>query len=149
MIDGVKIVPLRQIVDQRGKLLHMLRNDAPHFAGFGEIYFSLVNPGSVKAWHLQQVMVRNYAIPIGMVKIVLYDDRPGSPTAGRVQEIVLGEDNYQLLVIPPRIWSGFTAQGDRPALVADCTSIPHDPDQVRRRDPFDPAIPYIWDGNRR
>jgi dTDP-4-dehydrorhamnose 3,5-epimerase-like enzyme len=25
MIDGVKIVPLRQIVDERGKIMHMLK----------------------------------------------------------------------------------------------------------------------------
>ena len=37
MIDGVVITPLRQIVDERGKVMHMLRRDAQHFSGFGEI----------------------------------------------------------------------------------------------------------------
>ena len=41
MIDGVQIHPLRQIPDERGKIMHMLRSDAPHFQGFGEIYFSM------------------------------------------------------------------------------------------------------------
>ena len=40
MIDGVKVVPLRQIVDERGKIMHMLKATDPHFLGFGEIYFS-------------------------------------------------------------------------------------------------------------
>ena len=31
MIDGVQVVPLRQIVDERGKVMHMLRADDPHF----------------------------------------------------------------------------------------------------------------------
>ena len=34
MIDGVVITPLRQIPDERGKVMHMLRADAPHFVAF-------------------------------------------------------------------------------------------------------------------
>ena len=30
-IDGVKVVPLRQIVDERGKIMHMLKATDPHF----------------------------------------------------------------------------------------------------------------------
>ena len=52
MINGVVITPLRQIADERGKVMHMLRNDAVHFSAFGEIYFSCVYPGAIKAWHL-------------------------------------------------------------------------------------------------
>ena len=40
MIEGVKIPPLKQIIDERGKVMHMLRNDSPNFEKFGEIYFS-------------------------------------------------------------------------------------------------------------
>ena len=54
MIDGVKIVPLRQIVDERGKIMHMLKATDPHFIGFGEIYFSCAWPGTIKAWHIHQ-----------------------------------------------------------------------------------------------
>ena len=56
MIDGVKIVPLRQIVDERGKIMHMLKTTDPHFVSFGEIYFSCAWPGTVKAWHIHQSM---------------------------------------------------------------------------------------------
>src|SRR5690349_19661138 len=58
MIPGVVVSPLKQIPDERGMVMHMLkRTDAP-FAGFGEIYFSIVNPGAVKAWkkHLQMTL---------------------------------------------------------------------------------------------
>ena len=40
MIDGIKITPLKQIRDNRGKIMHMLRSDSSIFKGFGEIYFS-------------------------------------------------------------------------------------------------------------
>ena len=31
VIEGVKIIPLRQIVDERGKIMHMLKATDPHF----------------------------------------------------------------------------------------------------------------------
>ena len=144
MIDGVRITPLRQICDERGKVMHMLRADAPGFSGFGEIYFSTVFPGAIKGWHVHHRMVLNYAVPVGRIKFVLYDDREGSATRGEVQEIFLGPDNYQLVTVPPFVWNGFKGIGTEMALVANCASIPHDPSEIERMDPFDPRIPYDW-----
>jgi dTDP-4-dehydrorhamnose 3,5-epimerase len=144
MIDGVHIIPLRQIVDERGKIMHMLRSDAAHFRAFGEIYFSAVNPGAIKAWHIHTEMTLNYAVPAGQIKFVLYDDREGSNTRGKVQEIFLGADSYSLVVVPPLIWNGFKGIGSVPALVANCATIPHSPNEIERKDPFDPSIPYDW-----
>ena len=75
MIEGVKITPLKQIIDERGKVMHMLRNDSPNFEKFGEIYFSCTNPGAIKAWHLHKKMTLNYAVISGQIKCVFYDDR--------------------------------------------------------------------------
>ena len=49
-IQGVVVAPRRQIVDERGKIMHGLRSDDPEFERFGEVYFSWVNPGAIKAW---------------------------------------------------------------------------------------------------
>ncbi len=145
MIDGVKVILLRQILDERGKVMHMLRCDAAHFQQFGEIYFSCVYPGAIKAWHLHKTMVLNYAVPAGHIKLVLYDDREGSPTKGEIQEIFLGVDNYCLVIIPPLIWNGFKGIGTETAIVANCASIPHDPQEIVRLDPFNSTIPYNWE----
>lgn len=144
MIAGVVVTPLRQIIDERGKVMHMLRSDSPHFSGFGEIYFSTVFPGVVKAWHLHHRMVLNYAVPHGNIKFVLYDDRADSPTNGLLQEIFLGPDNYCLVTVPPMIWNGFKGISSDAAIIANCASIAHDPTEIERRDPFDPLIPYDW-----
>ena len=92
MIDGVKIIPLRQIVDERGKIMHMLKSTDSHFTNFGEIYFSCAWPGAIKAWHIHQSMTLNNAVISGNAKLVLYDMRDGSPTNGELQEIFLGDD---------------------------------------------------------
>ena len=144
MIDGVVITPLKKIVDERGAVMHMLRSDSDVFAAFGEIYFSRIRPGVVKAWHFHKHMTINYAVPCGQIKFVLFDSRENSKTKGTVQEIDLGEKNYRLITVPPRIWNGFCCIGDEMALVANCTTLPHHPDESEKCDPDDLKIPYTW-----
>src|SRR5262249_42798469 len=119
-IEGVRVVPLARIPDERGTVLHMLKASDPHFLRFGEIYFSMVYPGIVKGWHRHQEMTLNYACVFGRIKLVLYDERDGSPTYGRIMEVFLGTDNYALVVIPPALWNGFKGMSAPYAMVANC-----------------------------
>ena len=144
MIDGVLVTPRKQISDERGKIMHMLKATDAEFENFGEIYFSCIYPGVVKAWHYHEVMALNYAVPVGQIKLVLFDDREGSRTKGEIQEIFLGEDNYALVTVPPKVWNGFKGVGVGMAVVANCATIPHDPSEIRRLDPQDLKIPYDW-----
>jgi dTDP-4-dehydrorhamnose 3,5-epimerase len=144
-IEGLTITPLRRIPDERGAIFHMLRNDSPVFEEFGEIYFSTVYPGVVKGWHIHKRMTLNYAVPVGMIKLVCFDDREDSPTRGAVQEIHMGELNYVLVTIPPLVWNGFKGEGAQAALVANCATIPHDPEEIDRMDPFTSEVPYDWE----
>lgn len=146
MIDGVIVTPLQRFPDARGVVMHMLRRDAPHFREFGEIYFSSVYPGAVKAWHYDTRSTINYAVPHGNILFVLFDQREDSPTCGEIQEIVIGRDNYCLVTVPPGIWNGFRGLDTDTAIVANCATLPHDETTSRRRDPDDPNIPYDWAG---
>lgn len=144
MIDGVVVSPRRIIPDDRGKVMHHLKATDPEFEKFGEIYFSMVYPGVVKGWHLHHKMIINYAVPMGMIKLVLFDAREGSQTKGELNELYIGQDNYQLVKVPPYVWNGFKGVGTQPALVANCASIPHDPNEIERLDPHKSFIPYDW-----
>ena len=144
MIDGVQITPLRQIFDERGKVMHMLRSDSAIFEKFGEIYFSTTYPGVVKAWHLHKEMTLNYAVILGEIKFVLFDDRPDSKTRGQVQEIYVSPENYNLITVPPKIWNGFKGIGTQAAIVANCATMPHEPSELERLDPNSEQIPYSW-----
>lgn len=145
MIDGVLIHPLKQIPDERGKIMHMLREDDTHFERFGEIYFSNVYPGVVKAWHYHTEMTLNYAVIYGTIKLVLFDDRETSPTRNELMELFIGEGNYVLVKVPPKVWNGFKGIGLNHSIVANCATIPHRPDEILRMDPFENHIPYRWD----
>ncbi len=145
MIEGVRTTPLKQFIDERGKVMHMLREDSDIFDRFGEIYFSCTNPGAIKAWHLHKKMTLNYAVIYGQIKCVLYDDRPESSTKGQVDEYFLSPENYMLVTVPPLVWNGFKGIGTKISIVANCATIPHDPDEIIRKSAFDKHIPYDWE----
>jgi dTDP-4-dehydrorhamnose 3,5-epimerase len=144
VIDGVQVIPLRRIPDERGTIFHMLRSTDPHFRQFGEIYFSTVYMGAIKGWHKHVDMTLNYVCIHGRIKEVLYDDRADSPTKGEVMEVFLGPDNYSLLIVPPGVWNGFKGMSDPYAIVANCCTHAHDPSRTTRLDPFENDIPYDW-----
>ncbi len=144
MIEGVRVSSRRQLIDERGKVMHMLRADDPEFTAFGEVYFSWVNPQAIKAWHLHTEMTLNYTCPYGLVKLVLYDDRKRSTTRGELIELFIGPDCHQLVTVPSGVWNGFKGVAIHPSLVCNCATHPHDPAELRRLDPNDPSIPYDW-----
>ena len=144
MIEGVQVIPLKRIPDERGTIYHMLKRTDPHFTNFGEIYFSTVYQGVVKGWHLHRNMTLNYACIFGRVKLVIYDERDGSPTKGELMEVFLGPDSYSLVVVPPGLWNGFKGMAPNYSVVADCIDIPHSEADSMRLDPADSRIPYDW-----
>lgn len=145
IINGVEVIPLRRIPDERGTVYHMLKATDPHFIGFGEIYFSSVYPGVIKGWHRHREMTLHYACIFGSVKVALYDEREGSPTKGTLMEVFLGPDHYALLVIPPEVWNGFRGMSAPFAIMANCCTHSHDPVLTTRLDPLENHIPYAWD----
>lgn len=145
MIEGVVVKPLKKIPDERGCICHMLRSDDQIFEKFGEIYFSIVYPEVIKGWHLHEKMTLNYAVIQGMIKLVLYDDREDSPTRENLMELFIGEENYCLVKIPPKIWNGFKGIGNKPAIVANCATLSHDPNEIKRMEPFTNKISYDWE----
>lgn len=144
-IEGVSTIALKQIHDERGKVMTMLREDSDYFRQFGEIYFSTVNPGAVKAWHKHHLMTLNYACIFGAIKLVLYDSRDGSSTFGETTEYFISPENYWLISVPPGVWNGFKAVGPSVAMVANCSTLPHDPKEIERVPFDDPSIPYNWE----
>ncbi|RJQ38991.1 MAG: dTDP-4-dehydrorhamnose 3,5-epimerase [Dehalococcoidia bacterium] len=144
LIEGVKVIPLRRIPDERGTIFHMLRATDSHFQKFGEIYFSTIYKDVIKGWHQHREMTLSYACIFGRIKLVLYDERKESPTKGSLVEIFLGQDSYSLVVIPPEVWNGFKGMSEPYAMVANCCTHVHDPLRSMRLDPLKNHIPYDW-----
>lgn len=144
MIEGVKITELKQIKDRRGKIMHMLRSDSKVFKKFGEIYFSTINPGIVKAWHLHKESTLNYVCLKGKIKLVLYDDRTKSSSFGKFFKITLSPKNYCLITIPPLIWNGFKNLYNSESIIANCLDFPHNEKEMVRKKFNDSYFKFNW-----
>lgn len=145
LIKGVQVIPLRVIPDERGAVLHMIRVDSPHFDRFGEIYFSEVNPGVVKGWKRHHLMTQRFAVPVGRIKVVVFDDREDSPTMGSLQTFILGRpDDYKLIILPPMLWYGFQCVSPTPAIMANCADLPYDPTESETKELAEGGGSYEW-----
>ena len=142
MIDGVQHIPLKVVGDERGAIMHMLRVTDPHFLKFGEVYFSSINPGVAKAWQRHKLTTVNISIPVGKVRIVIFDDRENSQTKGVVEHYDLSPDHHALLSIPPGVWYGYFSLADKPSLIVNCATEPHQPDEQEKLSVINDIIPY-------
>jgi len=146
MIEGVKIKKLKVIPDERGRLMEMLRADDELYIQFGQVYMTTANPGAVKAWHYHKKQVDNFVVVKGMMKVVLYDGRKGSPTHKEINEFFMGEHNPILLQIPAYVFHGFKCISESEAIVINCPTEMYDyekPDEFRV-EPHGGKISYDW-----
>ncbi len=75
---------------------------------------------------------------------MLYDARPDSPTAGRVNEFRLGERRPGLVIVPPGVWHGLRNLLSETSTVLNLVDRAYDyedPDHWRVP-PDSPEIPY-------
>ncbi|MGC9066475.1 MAG: dTDP-4-dehydrorhamnose 3,5-epimerase family protein [Candidatus Ratteibacteria bacterium] len=151
MIQGVKVKKLSFNVDERGRLLEILRNDDEIFEKFGQVYITTCYPGVIKAWHLHRLQNDNMAVISGMAKIVLCDLREGSSTYGEINEFVIGDFNPMLVHIPANVYHGFMCVSTEEAIILNLPTQPYDhqsPDEYRL--PFDTdKISYKWERKNR
>ncbi|MDH7512876.1 MAG: dTDP-4-dehydrorhamnose 3,5-epimerase family protein [Clostridiales bacterium] len=146
MIEGVKTKALRVIPDERGRLMEILRRDDELFQGFGQVYMTTTYPGVVKAWHKHEKQTDNIACLAGMIKMALYDGRPGSPTYREINQFYLGVHNPTLVQVPAGVYHGWMCVSEEEALVVNVPTEPYDrvnPDE-QRLDPHTNDIPYDW-----
>lgn len=147
LIQGVAVRPLKQIHDERGYLMEMLRTDWPEFERFAQSYVTIGYPGIVKGWHYHKVQTDHFVVIQGTAKVVCYDNRSSSPTKGKVNEFFPGERNPMLIKIPPHVIHGFKAVGHEPVYLVNFPTELYnykEPDEFRI--PYDSKdIPYDWD----
>lgn len=144
-IHDVKLLPLKQISDERGAVFHYLRCENSEFKGFGEAYFSKINEGVIKGWKYHHKIHQNFCVPFGSVRIVMYDGRENSPSFGLFSEIVLDDSqHYALLSLPPGIWYSFKCISKDFALLSNIIDSAHEPAESETLPLINNTIPYDW-----
>lgn len=111
-IQGLEIHELARFNDDGGAMTELARLDGGQLQGLSgfearQVNFSVMEPGAIKAFHLhtRQTDVW-YVPPADKGLLVVGDVREGSPTAGQVRRIVLGDTRSRLIRIAPGIAHG-------------------------------------------
>jgi len=127
-MPSITLKDLKTIDLQDGKLQHIIKKSDDTFSGFGEAYFSWIMPNKTKGWKLHKKMTMNIVVPVGQV---LFQFKNDSDLINFSVEI--GEENYQLLTVPPLNWFCFTGVSKYPSLVLNVANIEHDPGESIHR----------------
>jgi dTDP-4-dehydrorhamnose 3,5-epimerase len=138
VISDIQLWDLKQIEVVGGNVLHGMKHGDAGYAGFGEAYFSWVNPGMIKAWKRHLIMTMNLIVPVGSVRFVFWGGRPG---CFREEVVGLG-GRYARITVPPGLWFGFQGISNSPSLILNIASIEHAPQEVERLDVK--AVDYEW-----
>lgn len=133
-MDGINLVSLKRIRDQKGGVYHALKASEDSYRGFGEAYFSEVNHGCIKGWKKHNLMFLNLIVVSGVIKFVVYN-------GCEFWETTLSPDNYQRLSISPGLWVAFKGLGQN-NLLLNVADIEHDPNEAVNL-PLD-EIQYDW-----
>ena len=119
---------------ESGLVLHALKKTDIGYKEFGEIYFSTVLKDKVKAWKFHKYMTLNLVVPVGSVLFCFMDAREKSSEMNQTCKIILSQQPYFRLTVPPGIWFGFKGLSDGLNLICNIADIPHDPNEILRKD---------------
>lgn len=122
-IEGVKIVELKQFIDESGSFNEVVRlsdgvlNEFEKF-NLKQVSYSLMEPGTIKAFHLHLKQEDIWFIPpTDKLVIGLLDTRASSSTYKVQQKIVLGAGKASLIYIPIGVAHGAANLSKKPAQI--------------------------------
>ncbi len=147
VIDGVSATALTPHADERGFLTELLTTRDGPIEPIVHVYQVGALPGSIRAWVYHRFQFDRLGFANGRFEVVLYDIRPGSPTANMLNVFMLGAVQPCLLRIPPLVVHGVRNAGREPGYFINMPTKAYDwnaPDKCRI--PWDdPRIPYTFD----
>jgi dTDP-4-dehydrorhamnose 3,5-epimerase len=145
MIKDVNQILLNTYPDERGFFREIIKSNNEAFnAGFGQLSHSLVYSGIVKAWHGHKYQTQYNYVVTGLIKAVLYDNRPDSLTYKETIEFLIGENFPPMLYsFPSGVLHGYKCLHG-PMNIIYITSGQYDPSEEIRIPYNDPTIGYDW-----
>lgn len=149
LIDGVWVHDIPTQMDERGTLFEAFDPRWEWSPGdMVSAHCFTIRPGMVKGWVLHETYDDRTLVLAGEMKLVLFDPRPDSPTAGQVDEIFLSGERRQIVRTPQNVWHAAQNIGISDLMVLDMPTRLYDyaaPDKHRL--PLDTKlIPYSFGG---
>lgn len=123
VIHDVVIYPLKRYTDERGWLAELFRHDelAEEFHPV-MAYISMTEPLAQRGPHEHRDQADLFCfIGAGNFKLRMWDNRPDSPTFGKMMTMTVGEDNPRAVIVPKGVVHAYknTSPAEK-ALVINC-----------------------------
>ncbi|MFA6416989.1 MAG: dTDP-4-dehydrorhamnose 3,5-epimerase family protein [Patescibacteria group bacterium] len=116
MINEVIIKEISKNHDERGFLAELFRADELDFKP-AMSYASFTNPGVIRGPHEHVAQSDCFVfLGPGSFALHLWDRRANSSTNGEKMEIIVGENNPTLVIVPPGVVHGYKCVSEIPAL---------------------------------
>jgi dTDP-4-dehydrorhamnose 3,5-epimerase len=146
-IEGVRVREVKHVPKSNGVLTEVFRADWQLDEGIvQQVFQTTIMAGGLSAWHAHKFTTDRLFVSLGTIRIVLFDDRDGSPSRGWINELRFGSPRPALVVVPPGVWHGVQNIGDTPGLLLNLVDRAYryeDPDHWRLP-PDTPKIPYSF-----
>lgn len=147
VIEGSMVREGVHVITANGVTTEVFRDDWPLAADrVRQAIHVALRPGALSAWHLHKRKTDHLFCVAGHMRVVLFDDREGSPTRGKVDVHHVHGARPQLLVVPPDVWHGVQNLGNEPVCFINYFDEAYDhadPDEYRLPPDTD-AIPYTF-----
>ena len=126
-LDQIKFTKLQIINVEGGNVFKIMKKSNHKEFSFKEAYFSSIDFNFVKGWKMQSKMQSNICVPIGRVKFTFV-----SKDYKEHKTLIIGEDNYGLISIPPKIWYSFTGLSKKTSLILNISDYEHDEKNIKK-----------------
>ena len=150
-IEGVIFRPTRPVPHDDGTVTEVARGSWSELGNpLVQVHITTTLAGRVRAWGLHQLGTDRLFVVSGLVRIVVFDGRKGSPTQGRLNIFTVSEKNPGLLIVPPNLYHGWKNIGVTEAVIInmpdrmydyttpDALDLPWDSEAAAR------IVPYTW-----
>jgi len=125
---------MNSFMDDRGWAFYDVFKALP-----GQINYSVVFPGIVKAWHRHKLQTDYFFVLKGNARVALHDQ-----DKNETKTFFIGERNPQVLEIRPGLWHGYTALGPEPCGLLYYVSKKYNPDEPDEERASWDSFGYNW-----
>lgn len=116
MLDGVRILDITKIPDERGIFAEIFRkdwNELTEGEGIVQANLSVIYPGIIKAWHRHKRKQVDYLVVLkGAIKLCVYDE-----DKKQLGELVLNTERLQIARVPGHYWHGMKVISSEPVVL--------------------------------
>ena len=128
-IIGLKIFKKKIVNNKKGDILKFLSKRDVFLKKFGETYFTEIKKNKTKGWNYHKKNNCIIAVPYGKVNFWFIDGRKNSSSYYKEDKIIIGKKNYQIILVPPKIWFSFKSL-TKISIIVNCIENPHSDKEI-------------------